>query len=305
MSAATRQVLPVRAMAAISAEIGSVPGCRVEKDHRWRGTTTRTGAQNFTVTVQGRSPSLHLVTMLWDVEVDTSADDATIATEAVERISKQVAIQRERAEAGILLGDAFPLPMNPGYAAMGEIPVDHVSMDASALALRLSGLPSAAGRHEVRNSLSAPFRTIHVNGPHGNGGRSIRHDGTTVSDVGGRRRIDLTTSIPAGDGTTDAIGFLVGRRLHIDDVSLPDTALAAMGGRRLRDLAMMHPLLDDRLVETAANTRTKAGQHRIAVTLAPLLVPIGDVTGLARRNVTPREIVEHLKACISTHGGIK
>lgn len=291
-------VIPVEALYAMAGAIGAVPGCRLMQEQQWRGMVTNTGEQRFAITVHGRSPSLHETQMEWELEIDTRLSGDAVAAQALDALSKRIALQRERAEAGLALGRALPLHMNHGYAGMDQIEVGHLSMDASALAFRLAELPSGSGHADVLGMLAAPVRQVHLKASKSDGGRSVRHDGTVIWDTRGERLIDLTTLVPDGEGSPYIASFLTGRRFHLDDVTVPDTALAAMGGRRLDALARVHPLLDARIVATAANTLSKKGQPRIAVTLSPLYVPIGDIVGLARRGQTSREIVARLRAFI-------
>jgi len=249
--------------AALASAIGVVPGCRMKPQVRSLGPAAL-GIAKFEIEVQGRSPSLHGADMKWRLE--TSVDVAN-PQQALIQIESALSTQRTRADASILLGHAFPMP----YTTIGDIPIAHLWIDASALALTIASTPSTPCVEAMR-TLGGWLRNLHVNVGRYDGRSAMGESGVTVSETGGVRLLEACVNVRTPAGGTQIV--LKGETLSFP-VNLPDTVRAALVGRPLRDFAPLHPMLDSRRIAS-----TRQGALTLEIVLERRRVPVADHIGL-------------------------
>lgn len=291
------EVAVARTVAELSATIGAVPGCHVSDMTDVQ--VTGTGSRRINLHVTGRSPSLHRQTWIWSTVVRIVGNGDSAILRGLADISDRLDLQRERADAAVALGHAFPLPMHDGYPPLEPIAIGHLTMDATALALRLNELPSGAPASGELHRLRALVRGIHraVSDP---AKRIAREDDAAVTDRSAAdRRLDVRTLVPLPYGKSAHIN---GEMLIIPDASLPDTILATLPGRPLGDVISVHPLLDARIISKATNTPTSKGAARVRVTLKPCRVALSEVFDMEayaqNDSLTVREVRDRLAALI-------
>lgn len=259
----SRQSLPPHMMTVIdmvSGRMHDIDGVsRVTVDTLGTGTTA-----SVRITARGWSPSLHPVRLQLRVQDDVTRTVEEVAMGILKGLAPALDRQRGRAaSAKRLTGRVEPLDI--GYG----VDLQHMHVDAS-----LDGLCRTAG-YALADQLPAVVRRIHELASDHDGGLEHRvavgfvaeHPGSR----GGETIREAGLMIPC-DATGDRPSFIYdGAVLTIYAPPVPETMAAMMPGRPLRDLVMLHPSLDDRIVGTIGQQHVDK-QH-ITITLKRDLVP--------------------------------
>lgn len=225
------------------------------------------GVVTVTLDINGWSPTLHGVQGAITAKVQLAAEQEPIRRAPMLRhpaLRRLAAIQSARAAAGLQLGLSGPMaptgvsiPAGRGTISR-RMPTEmrHLLVDAS-----LPAVLATAGEDPV-SDLADGVRRMH------NGQRSLIGGGDDGLHVDGdiwMQEIHTATlaGLPLGapetlrvigraavlevpDGMT---GSYDGRRLLLTNHGLPETVLAAMPGRRLDQVVMLHPALNHRIVD--------------------------------------------------------
>lgn len=303
-------VLHPETIAALSAAIGSVPGCTIDRRNCLDGRSAVATATHIVV-FSGWSPSLHEVDVAASIAIAKGLPAEAQTAEVLAALEPVLAVQRRRATAGLALTHPTPYPLS--FAGYDLIDLGHLHADASALAILIdhsddhrctrSPMPDArqAARLEEERlntqaarrmaPLRTPLHDLHAYSRRYDGGPSMRRGGERVSEHGDMRVLawDQAVHTPSLPGRT-AQGTLKGATLTIDrTIDMPDTLLHALAGRRVADLVDIGPWLSDRRIRRAR--RLASGE--VSATLEPLLVPISSV-----QNLTTGQALDHLRDII-------
>lgn len=147
--------------------------------------------------------------------------------------------------------------------------VDHLHIDRSLLAIGVNGV------RNMRDHLREAIVRLHPPA-------SVRYDGSGILSRSG----ETVTEVETDDGVVRVLQLTTwarrdpwypfdGETLSMPDMAVPDTVMALMAGRPLRDLATVHPALDDRIVTSMGRTSSGATPY-VLVTLAPDRVRLAD-----------------------------
>lgn len=229
------------------------------------------GRLTGTVTFSGWSPSLHAVTVERSIYADTGGED-----EVLFHLHDLLARQRARAADARALGLIGPLRGN------GFEMTNHLWTDRTLVAMREADptlLPIIA-------QMSKAIKQIHRSGESHNGGPFIADVAGVVAET---RWGEKGSSVRMVGAAIDIMpeGFLSDRRrprgpspsfdgavLSIPSEPLPETALIALKGRPVADLARLHPLLDGRVIN---HVRNSADGARVIAALEPDLMRVMDI----------------------------
>ena len=231
--------------------------------------TAKTYPKHFAVDIrmEGWSPTLHAVRI---VRIDSLQMTRAALDEAADVLPRAIdaiaTLQRSRAQDAARMGHARPLPTRE---------IGHLDIDPALPALRGDG-PDA-----TRKAILEAVRRAHSTSNDYSGGAAMRAGGVLLGD---RRAEDgrwlricaPNVKLRSVDGRRQAT--LRAFELDLEAEHLPDTVLAALAGRPLRDLVEIHPLLDDRTIRKAAN-RTGKARPGILVGLDMQVDPIDEVLG--------------------------
>jgi hypothetical protein len=147
--------------------------------------------------------------------------------------------------------------------------VDHLHVDRSLIAIGVDGV------RNMRDHLRQAIVRLHAPA-------SVRYGGSGILSRSG----EMVTEVEADDGVVRVLQLATwarrdpwfpfdGETLSMPDMAVPDTVMALMQGRPLRDLAVVHPALDDRIVTSMSRT-SSGGPPYILVTLVPDRVRLAD-----------------------------
>ena len=220
------------------------------------------GAMLVSAGFEGWSPSLHLTAV--SLNVSCASEDPAIA---MLLLGPAIARQAERAADARRLG----LIGQHGYGAT----IGHLWTDKSLAEMR-AGDPTLM---TVPDHLAQAIPLSHRDGSPHQGGASIASAQGVVMETmwrGERARMAgaSTQIMPAGhipgmrrpDGPATTFD---GVMLSIPSGPLPETVLVAMTGRRVGDLARVHPTLDGRTIGAAMN-----GSGHVRIVVVPDLVRV-------------------------------
>lgn len=255
------ETIGAAARAALHSAFGGISGVQVLgiyvlEDDVW--------TKRLSVSINGWSPSLHLVEIGYVADVALNKDGTVIRDDAVKAFAEAVGEQTRRAARGLALGRALPLPAgeNPVTGAAGPH-VDHLLVDRA--------LPVLADldNDDFETSLINGVMDLHtqIQVP-SNGGPHLADEITSVTEEGDRmtvRRLVPIDTLPGIPCTFDGEILLVGGGREV-----PETVMPALPGRPLRTLITIHPQLDDRLILEVGTG--DAGD--MALRLEPDLVPV-------------------------------
>lgn len=271
-------------LVAVAQALGQIPGCRLRTHapSRYRRDFQR-------LSIDGRSPSLHAMRIPYEIDETLSADAV------LEILKPMLALQRRRAQDAVCLGFVSPLEADLNTMGMDGMVIGHLSMDATALGLRLGGHPSGESTAKSRIAIATEVCRIHGSLQGGSRLGTARTLTLADTDVGISDRSDVRT-VTGVHAPPGHFGMRYEhRRLAMPGKSVPETTAAAMKGRPLRDLVRIHPLFDDRIVDALTNA-TAGGIPRLIVQFKPLDVRIGDILG--NDGATVREACDAVTAII-------
>lgn len=269
--------VPQAVLAALASRIGSVPGCHLRPGTwPWASKSMKPGRTGVRITVDGWSPSLHEIIMEWRLGLDLAAPVDAIIAEATTILGHKIAMQRERAAAGLALGSAFPLTR-----AMNTPRIEHMCIDATALGLALQRLPDPRSpARDVHTPFAHRLKELHASAT-SDGSPSLSYAGTTVTERKGQRTLHFGhwPIGPDGLAATAAGGRIemAGRRITMPGTVLSDTILAALPGRPLHAITPLGPMFDMRRIETV----TQRGPG-LEIDLEPLDVALADIWDIER-----------------------
>lgn len=273
----TRYAMPVPVVAWLASQIGTIPGCSMRELIREVGSLRiPSGHHGMEITIEGRSPTLHKFTMEWRFNVDPAQTNDAMKRQIIDQIGTWLDIQRQRAAAGERLGHAFGLPLN----SYTKTEVSHLHIDASALAIRIRALLRDNTSIEMALSdVRTAIDTVHSRNGTGVvvGGRNITRSRVTICEQGGMRIVECETPLlkEQRGGPFHRI-FMHGRTITVENADIPVAIRASISGRPLREVVVVHPHLDNRIVETVGETRADDGSPAITLRLAKAYVPISD-----------------------------
>lgn len=273
MSTADHPPFPAALHAMIGARIGSIHGARLQPlIHDWRSKDIKRGHTGYRLHVDGWSPSLHEIDMVWRLTLDLAETPAQMERRAITQIGHQLKLQRTRAAAGLALGHAYPMTI--GRVTKTATAIRHLHADASALGLRIAALdsldaPAGSALEDIAVKLHDIHRAVVATGAD-----TLTEAGSEISDHGRIRTVHV-----GYDRSADLPGriALTGRHLSLFDVALPETVLAALPGKRLFALSPIHPVLDGRTIESV---KQEAGW--LDIMLTPCDVSIDAVWDMPR-----------------------
>jgi len=224
---------------------------------------TRIADRTMTIAIDGWSPTLHFVSMSHVVGLGAAIDDASVQA-AIPKVADVIGRLATRADDGARHGATKPLEMRNGPD------VSHLYVDRA-----LAGMIVVP--ESCRNGARSAVRDVHK--PSGGGASCVSHMGTLRAriverryDEGFRREVGWTWSITNSDGPT-----YDGAVLSLKAGPLPEMLTAAMPGRPLRDLALVHRALDDRIVRDLYRDDLGGGQTLYTATFEPDLVKLADL----------------------------
>lgn len=253
--------IPISLDHKIRTRIAAVPGLTVAGINAEKGQYTTPGippiVKSLKVSVDGWSPSLHQISMEWDLNLygqDINNNDTH--ERVMIFLESNAAAQALRAQGAAQIGIATPLPIGSGPAY-----IDHLTIDRSALALAVYKYKRATAM-----TLGKAIARLHLQASNHNGQARLNGIGVFVKDELHSHHLGWTVDLPQGGATlSDDI-------LYIVNTTVPETLLASLPGRRLAELATVHPALDNRIIATAEH-----GNDALALRLEPDRVRIGDM----------------------------
>lgn len=147
--------------------------------------------------------------------------------------------------------------------------VDHLHVDRSLLDIGVNGV------RNMRDHLREAIVRLHPPS-------SVRYGGSGILSRSG----ETVTEVETDDGVVRVLQLTTwarrepwfpfdGETLSMPDMIVPDTVMALMPGRPLRDLATVHPALDDRTVASVVRTNSGSTPY-VLVTLVPDYVRLAD-----------------------------
>lgn len=218
----------------------------------------------YTADFTGWSPTLHRVRCYLHVNCDHRDPDLPETLAAA--FTAALASQRRRLEAGIALGIVEPLPIL--IDAADDARTDHLLVDRALPAIATDG-----GEDACSELLEVLYATH---------GGDIEHDCGAVIEVEG----GLISETPHGR----VVGFRIdmgetpggnevsfdGLVLDIFKLTLPHSAMIALVGRPLSDLAVVHPALDHRVI-VAIEPDAEQGPTGLRIALELDLVPYDSI----------------------------
>ena len=243
--------LPASLSASFASVIGAIPGCSII---RRISLVDRSGRKDprplVSVDVAGWSPTLHKIDMDWQTVLPESwthdaiaADPQGMARHLERSFSSRIAMQRQRAEAGVALNEPFPLQRERHDA----IRISHLHVDRGAMALNLAAR-SPSSISTVANTLRDVLKSVHHN--------AAKYRGTAVLDNNGGRAEERDA-----DGKVRRVlrvqawcwkeTIISGTHLQILGSALPDQMVAALPGRTLGEAVEVHPVLAGRRIIAA------------------------------------------------------
>lgn len=290
---AFEQVHPAIHQAAWSA-IGSIPGCQIDTVAFANASSLpHSHLRSMSVKLTGWSPSLHRVTMDWRIPMDmgphrTRPHHEVHAGFLVKQMKELLTIQRQRAADGLALGSGVPLRADGGAPS----PCDHLHADASVLALMIDRGQRQGDTpgNTIKGLIAIALAGLHKGARDYNGRDVLAGSEMRVREVGTARIVEPSWNItqdrqvlqdsPATLYSTPAIPMparpgeppeitVGGRIVMVSGAILPDTAVIAAAGRRVGEVADIHPLLANRRIE-----RADCGDDWFALTMEPLDAPI-------------------------------
>lgn len=215
------------------------------------------GSCRIEVAASGWSPTLHrlpiLVTGVIEASVASLADEIASVRAFMEPMTT---CQKARAARAGPLDVFAPLtPTKPG-------PVGHLHVDRS---LALVARDSLAARvDEAVGVLHSGFSAHPGHGMHAFGNAfagDLTRGGETISFIGFRMHVG--TARPGGVPV-----FFDGVQITLH-AEIPETALQALVGRRVGDLAKLDGAVDDRVIRQIRQGASRIGMPEIVVTLDP------------------------------------
>lgn len=299
--------VPIHLHRAAWSALGSIPGCSLDTVV-WAGSRT-TCSRVLVVRATGWSPSLHRVGMAWEVDLGPDASGRTYDTPEtmLDLLEARLEEQRRRSLAGCALGAPVPMRVDGGAPS----PVDHLVIDVSLMALLADmALRQDQGMDKAVSPIGHAVCALHEATSDHDGGNAILGRETQVSCSGVGRLVSpswhmgedrmVTLTSPAGryasmappparkPGDAPTV-TMAGSTVLVSGAVLPETALAGADGRLVGDMADIHPLLHDRIVDKAYG-----GDGWFAISMTETVVRIGDVARLE-----PAEALSKLRAMMA------
>jgi hypothetical protein len=242
--------IPADLQARLRSMFGSVAGthysrCEVDERTNLAGTVV---TRDLVVRAKGWSPSLHHCSI--EVRHPLDEFDDAFRDTLITRLEDVVERQRRRAADGLRHGLDEPLPnFQRHYVKVDGVDVErrlemrHLVVDRSTQAVAVGPLTDWG---TIVGSIRRGLYDLHQGRHHlGNGYHA--GDEYSVFEDGDVRGVSIRMALPGRPCV-----HIDGRRVHIMDVHLPESVVPSMSGRRVGDVARVHPDLDDRIVEKAA-----------------------------------------------------
>lgn len=257
--------------ASLHSLIGAIPGCALDRRIRGSGSSTMgASTMRHILIVDGWSPSLQECRMQWQVALSSSLDPKEQLQEALSQIDGEIAVQKDRAAAGLALSQPVPFEIS----SMHPTDIGHLHADASLIATLLD-----EDRHPNAGSYGCATRLdriahivneIHSEGRDYSGGRILMGRNARILEQSGRRVVEFHHDIrhPSRDDI-NGIAKITGQSIVINGATLPDTILAAAPGRRVGEIAQLNSTVDARRIRSV---RQKA--ERLTITMEPAPVKL-------------------------------
>jgi hypothetical protein len=253
---------------AVRAALTTVPGLSVPR-HRACASVSpdHTGAPHGEVIATGWSPTLHAIQILMGgVMSATTLHPETTIEEMLGHLKRPLAMQRQRAARAASLGHHAPLDPTALHVP------GHVHVDRGLA--RILGELLESTLHDALVHMHSGFTAHSGTGPHittgAMCGEMMAPDGFGVISFAAPR---------AQIGPKSEIGLPVtfdGVQLRIHS-TIPDTALTALRGRRVRDLTPLHPEIDDREIIAVSQGVGTVGVGEIVLTIMPDPVSLDEI----------------------------
>lgn len=272
-----RYRLPAACDAAIQSAFGAIPGVRlgdVTLSHP-KPVGGKSGTPWLVVDLTGWAPTLHEATMRLHARPAVGPDDPGHRDETMALLEPALARQRSRAAAGLAHGISRPLalrPRTPDAMGVPRIETRHLHIDASLPALAVAG-----GDFDLERTLEMAIRELLEGDADVDGDACIAHDAHHMTEADGVRAVGTQVVIHGEAGRSVTFD---GRTLEMHGRTVPETMLVAISGRRLGDLAALHPAIDGRIVRSAAMDSVDA-HPRVLMELEPKWRPWTEIDRLA------------------------
>lgn len=221
---------------------------------------------------RGWSPTLHSVRISREKRLPLTIGGKAIDLESfLERHGGDddlVEHQRARAASAFSLGATKPLSLKE---------ISHIHIDRDMPALR------GDGAEKTRKAVHEAVRRTHTEARDYAGGPIMRASGVmlaeSLQDDGEWLRVAaVNVKIPAPDG--GRMAKLTGFNIEVETDHLPETLMNALVGRRVGDMASVHPQLDQRIIRSITN-RTSKVRPGIIVGIDLEVDPIDEVIAAA------------------------
>lgn len=244
------RTIPADLQARLRSMFGSVAGahysrCEIKEHTNFAGVVM---VRRLVVRAKGWSPSLHKCSI--EIEHPLTDFDDKFRETLDACLDPVIERQRRRAVDGLRHGLDEPLPhFQRHFVKINGVDVErrfelrHLVVDES---MPVIGTGPLTDRASFVCSLRQGLYNLHQGRIHFGNGYFASEEHSVFED-GDVRGATLRMRIP---GTPAA--HIDGRRIHLMDVQLPESVVAQMSGRRVGDVARIHPALDDRIIETAA-----------------------------------------------------
>ena len=252
--------LPTAARAALLGMMGAISGVTPGTVGFVNGHATGT---RIRATYAGWSPSLH--SYHFDVEVNSPyrVDDDRLHRDPPASLVRMLGTQRDRLQAGIRLG--LHRPLETPVTSFSGVETRHLHVDRTLVALytALDGRFTSDIAEAIANLHTGDDTVHHVD--------TMRDDCSWVMETPTHRLCGMLTALR--DRTLGRWVTYDGMTLCIGGAQIAETAAAVLVGRPLRDLAEVHPVLDDVAIRSI-DTEWEDGHPSLRVEIEPDLIPV-------------------------------
>lgn len=260
----------VAAEAALRSAVGAISGCVVGDIAAKRPFA---GGASVIMSVKGWSPSLHHVSMRWDLSGPLPAETDDQITTLLWRAEPLLAIQRQRLVEGLELGTAEPLRLSDKYGTIIAGREDHILLDEG-LARLLARDDVSHMRRDVGDALFV------LNDPQGGrpDGTETGYHGDITPDHGdepvGHHGLEGCTVF---HDVTLAHGLVYDGRMLTYEGSMPPTMVAAAVGRTLGDIANVPGEIANRII-----LDVEEGNGKVRFLIQPFLVRLAEIEAVLK-----------------------
>ena len=253
--------------------VASIPG--VTLDHVTSDPAYADGVA-WEVGITGWSPSLHSLMMELHAKVDLGAPE-TLGTRIIAALNSRIATQSRRSREGLAAGTATPFSDADGWRRIAHMSIDATMAGILREIANKKGYPFSSVLH---TAILSPHDELHRSATDHRGGHRLINPSIGVLDEMGERLLHLhgdidrsgEASLPFGEPThaPKKGASLAGEVLTVlTDERFPDSALSALAGRPVRDLASISPLVDGRTIASI-----EAHDGFVAAHLVPARLPM-------------------------------